>query len=204
MWPSESGRSSVDHCLIAVLSALIFLLVASSIVSVAAAKVPHQRARMAVPKQPPAAAQDPATAGELKQQSEVLVGLQVSQSALEKETADFNTAIQRRMNQLIAQFGDSQKQTHQMLEETNQRINSTQRWLKAFATLFVLSLGGLLYVALQLSSLQDNPIKWKGKVPEISPAEEDTIAWQSGEPAKTVQPVSWIIKPDTHLPSSSR
>jgi hypothetical protein len=147
-----------------------------------------------VPKQLPAAVRKLTTAEELKQQSEVLAGLQVSQSALEKETVDFNAAIQGRMNQLSAEFADSHKQTQQMLE---QRINSTQRWLQSILLLFVLSLGGLLYVVRQLSRLRDNPVKWKSKVPDMSHDEEGIIAWQSGEPANS--PARKLdIEPDTH------
>ena len=109
----------------------------------------------------------------------------MSQSTLEQVTADFNAAIQRRMNQLSTEFADSHKQMQQMLAQTNQRINSTQRWLQSVVLLFVLSLGGLLYVARQLSRLRDNPVKWKGKVPDMSPDEEGIIAQQSGEPADT-------------------
>jgi hypothetical protein len=197
MWPSIRTRSGVDRILITAVSVLVFLSTASPTVSVAAAKVPHSRARKAVPKQLPAAVREPATAEELKQQSEVLAGLQVSQSALEKKTIDFNAAVQRRMSQLSAEFADSHKQTQQMLAQTNQRINSTQRWLKSIVLLFVLSLGGLLYVVRQLTRLQDNPVKWKGKVPDMSPDEEGIIASQSGEPANS-SARKLDIKPDTH------
>jgi hypothetical protein len=169
MWPSVRTRSGVDRILITAVSALAFLSTVPSTVSVAAANALHSRARTAIRKQLPAAVRGPATAEELKQQSEALAGLQVSQSAVEKETVDFNAAIQRRMNQLSAEFADSHKQTQQMLEQTNQRINSTQRWLKSIVLLLVLSLGGLLYVALQLPRLQDSPVKWKGKVPDMNP-----------------------------------
>jgi hypothetical protein len=155
-----------------------------------------------VPKQLPAAVRQPTTAEKLKQQSQVLAGLQVSQSALEKETVDFSAAIQRRMNQLSAEFADSHKHTQQMLEQTNQRINSTQRWLKSVVVLFVLSLGGLLYVALQLPRLQDNPVKWKGKVPDMGPDEEGIVAWQSSEPANSAAR-KLDIKPDTHSSASA-
>jgi len=89
-----------------------------------------------------------------------------------------------------------------MLEQTNQRINSTQRWLKSVVVLFVLSLGGLLYVALQLPRLQDNPVKWKGKVPDMGPDEEGIVAWQSSEPANSAAR-KLDIKPDTHSSASA-
>jgi len=185
MWPSVRIRSGVDRILITAVSILVFLSAASPTVSIARAKVPHSRARTAIPKQLPATVLEPTTAEAPKQQSEVLASLQVSQSALEKETVDFNADIQRRMNQLSAEFADSYKQTQQMLEQTNQRLDSTRRWLKSIVLLFVLSLGGLIYVALQLPRLQDNPVKWKGKVPDISSDREGIIAWQSGKPANS-------------------
>jgi hypothetical protein len=188
MWPSIRTRSGVDRILITAVSVLVFLSAASPTVSIAGAKVPHSRVRTAIPKQLPTAVREPTTAEEVRQQSEVLARLQVSQSALEKETVDFNAAILRRVNQLSAEFADSYKQTQQMqqmLEQTNQRLASTRRWLKSIVLLFVLSLGGLLYVARQLPRLQDNPVKWKGKVPDISSDREGIIAWQSGKPANS-------------------
>jgi hypothetical protein len=178
-------------------SAVVFLAAASPIVSVAAAKVSRSRERMTVPKQIHVAVREPGTAEELKQLSELLVGLQASQSALEKQTADFNAAIQRRINQLSSEFEDSQKETRQMLVQTNQRINSTQRWCKFIVLMFLLSLGGLLYVARQLPKLQ-NPVKWKGGVPEVSRDEEGIIAWRSGEPANGPARTP-DIKSDTRL-----
>jgi len=93
MWPSVRTQSGVDRILflISAVSALVFLSTASPTVSAAAAKVHHSRARTAVakqlpaavPKQLPLAVRQPTTAEELKQQSEVLAGLQVSQSTLE-------------------------------------------------------------------------------------------------------------------------
>ena len=73
---------------------------------------------------------------------------------MEKETIDFSAAIQRRMNQLSTELEDSRMETQQMLEQTTQRINSIQRWLKSVVLMFVLSLGGLLfYVIRQLPKL---------------------------------------------------
>ena len=206
MWPSVRIRSRVDRILITAVSVLVFLSTASPTVSAAAAKVRHSRARTAVakqlpaavPKQLPLAVRQPTTAEELKQQSEVLAGLQVSLSALEKKTVDFNAAIQRRMNQLSAEFADFHKQTQQMLKQTNQRIDSTQRLVQSIVLLFVLSLGGLLYLVLQLPRLEHNPVKWEGKVPDMSPDEEGIIAWQNGEPANS-SARKLDIGPDTHF-----
>ena len=193
MWPSVRSQSGVHRILIAMASAVVFLAAAAPIVSVAAAKVSRSRERMTVPKQIHVAVREPGTAEELKQLSELLVGLQVSQSALEKETADIRT----RINQLSGELEDSRKETRQILEQTNQRINSTQRWWKSIALMLVLSLGGLLYVARQLPKLQ-NPVKWKGRVPEMSPDEEGIIAWRSGEPANGPARTP-EIKSDTRL-----
>ena len=126
-----------------------------------------------------------------------MAGLQVSQSALEKKTVDFNAAIQRQMNQLSAELADSYKQTQQMLKQTNQRIDSTQRLVQSIVLLFVLSLGGLLYLVLQLPRLEHNPVKWEGKVPDMSPDEEGIIAWQNGEPANS-SARKLDIEPYTH------
>jgi hypothetical protein len=180
MWPTARSWSDVDGILITVVSVLVFLLAASPN---AAARVVHSRHRRAVPKPPATAVAEPATAKALKQASEALAGLQASQSALAKETADFNTAIQRRMSQLSAEVGDSQRETQQMLKQTNQRIDTTRRWLKSIVALFVVSLGGLFYGIFQLLRLQDNPVKWKGKVPDVPPAEEKIVMWETNEPA---------------------
>src|SRR6516165_7965563 len=212
MWPSVRTQSGVDRILflITAVSALVFLSTASPTVSVAAAKVPHSLARTAVakqlpaavPKQLPVAIRQPTTAEELKQQSEVLSGLQVSLSALEKKTVDFNAAIQRRMNQLSAEFADSHKQTQQMLEQTNQRIDSSQRWVQSIVLLFMLSLGGLLYLVRQIPRLEDNPVKWESTVSDMSPDEEGIVAWQNGEPANS-SARRLDIGPDTHSSASA-
>ena|SRR5215469_1919801 len=200
MWSSVRSRFGVDRILITMVSSLAVLSAAPPIVSVAAARVSHSRARTTVPQRLPAVAREPAMVEELKQQSEILAGLQASQSALEKETVDFNAVSQRQMNQLSAELVDSRKATQQMLEQTTLRINSIHRWLKTVVLMFVLSLGGLLfYVIRQLPKLQDNPVKWKGKVPKLSPDEEGIIAWQSGEPANAP-----ARRSDVHLSSPPR
>jgi predicted PurR-regulated permease PerM len=205
MWSSVWSRFGIDRILITVVSSLAFLSVAPPIVSVAAAKVSHSRERTTVPQRLPAVVREPTIREptideELKQQSKILAGLQASQSALEKETIDSNAAIQRQMNQLNAELGDSRKGTQQMLEQVTQGINSTRRWLKTAILIFVLSLGGMLfYVIRQLPKPQDNTVKWKGKVPKLSPDEEDVIAWQSGEPVNAP-----ARRSDVHLSSPPR
>jgi hypothetical protein len=202
MWRSKRSWSGVDRFLITMVTTIILLSAISPMVSVAAAKVIHSRVRRAVLERRPAVVQEPATAQELKQLSQVLVGLQVSQSALEKEISDLDAAMTRRMNQLNADLGDSQKQTQEMLEKTNQRINSTQRWLKFIVLMFVLSLGGVLYNVLQPARVRHSRVKWKGKIPEMSPEEEGIIAWQGGGPANG--PSRKPDQPDTALSPPAR
>jgi len=102
----------------------------------------------------------------------MLLRLQDGQSTLEKQTADFNAGIQRRISQLSAGIEDSQRKTQEMLEQTAQRVDSSRRLLKLMVALLVLSWGGLLYVARQFPRLQDKSVAWKGKVPEPAPDEE--------------------------------
>ncbi len=196
MWPTVGSRFEVNGILITVVSALVFLLAASPNAS---ARIAHSRARKAVPKPPATAAAEPATAEVLKQESEALAGLQASQSALEKQTADFNAAIQRRMSQLSAEVGDSHRETQQMLKQANQRIDSAHIWLKSIVVLFVLSWGGFLYSIRRLSRPRDNPVKWKGKVPDLPPDEERTVTWETGEPANG--PASKLdVRQETSMP----
>ena len=82
MWSSIRTRTGVDHILITAVSALVFLSAASPTVSIAGAKVPHSRARTAIPTQLPATVLEPTTAEAPKQQSEVLARLQVSHVAV--------------------------------------------------------------------------------------------------------------------------
>ena len=185
MWPSLRSRCGVDRTLIMVGGIIVVLSTVPPIVSVAAARVPHSRARMAASRAPSAADREPAAGGVLKQQTEVLAGLQVSQSALEKQTTDFNTAIQRRMNQFRVDFADFRRKTQQTLEQTNQRINSIRRWLQSVIVFLMLSLGWLFYVTVRLLKVQDNSFKWNYKAPETSPAEEEILRWQEGEAANS-------------------
>jgi len=112
----------------------------------------------------------------------MLLRLQDGQSTLEKQTADFNAGIQRRISQLSAGIEDSQRKTQEMLEQTAQRVDSSRRLLKLMVALLVLSWGGLLYVARQFPRLQDKSVAWKGKVPEPAPDEEGIVSWRKGGP----------------------
>lgn len=172
----------VDGILITVVSA-VFLSAASPNSAARTTRIAHARAGSALPKPLARAVEGPATTAMLKQQTEVLAGLQVSQSALEKQTADVNTAIQRGMNQLRADFADSRKEAQQMLEETNRRIDSTRRWLQSIVVFFILSLGGLFFLIFRRPVL-DNSFR-KSRFPDRSPAGEEVVRWQSGEPSNS-------------------
>jgi hypothetical protein len=112
----------------------------------------------------------------------MLLRLQEGQRTLEKQTAEFNAGIQTRMRQLSGGIEDSERKTQEMLEQTAQRIDSTQRLLKLIVALLVLSWGGLFYIALQLPKLRDKSVVGKGKVPESALDEERIVGWQKGEP----------------------
>jgi hypothetical protein len=188
MRPIARGRFGVEGTLITVVSAFLFL--STVLPSSAAARVVHSRTRRAVPK---AAApvhkaavpvhREPAPAVIFNPDSEVLSRLQDGQTSLERRTADFNAAIQRRISQLRVEVGDAQRIMQQALEQTNQRLDSAQRLLKFMLAVLVFSLGGLLYVAYQLLRLQAKPIfKWKGTVPEADPHEEEIVSRRREEP----------------------
>jgi hypothetical protein len=126
---------------------------------------------------------EPAPAVIFNPDSEVLSRLQDGQTSLERRTADFSAAIQRRISQLSVEVGDAQRVMQQALEQTNQRLDSAQRLLKFMLAVLVFSLGGLLYVAHQLSRLQAKPIfKWKGTVPEADPYGEEIMSRRREEP----------------------
>ncbi len=180
MWRTARSRSGVDGILITVVSAFLSLLIASPS-SAAAARVAHSRLRSAAPKPAAVAGRHIAT-GILNPDREMLLRLQDGQSTLEKQTADFNAGIQRRISQLSAGIEDSQRKTQEMLEQTAQRVDSSRRLLKLIVALLVLSWGGLLYAARQFPRLQDKSVAWKGKVPEPAPDEEGIVSWRKGGP----------------------
>jgi hypothetical protein len=126
-------------------------------------------------------------AGALEQQAEVLAGLQVSQSALEKQTADSDSVVHREISQLTADVANSRRESQQDLkqaiEQTSQRIDSLRRWLRSFALLFFVSLGGLLYVISRGSKVREQHYRtWKSEVPEMTYGE--IAGWQNGEAAQ--------------------
>jgi len=107
----------------------------------------------------------------------MLIRLQNGQRTLEKETADFNVAIQRQISQLSSGIADSRRETQQMLEATGKRIDSTQRFLKIIVVLLVLLCGGLLSVARQLPRREDKSSVSKGDaIPE--PDQEGVVGWR--------------------------
>src|SRR5712692_1640946 len=185
MWRTARSRSGVDGILITVVRAFLSLLIASPLIaspsSAAAARVAHSRLRSAAPKPAAAAGRHIAT-GILNPDREMLLRLQEGQRTLEKQTADFNAGIQRRISQLSAGIEDSQRKTQEMLEQTAQRVDSSRRLLKLIVALLVLSWGGLLYAARQFPRLQDKSVAWKGKVPEPAPDEEGIVSWRKGGP----------------------
>jgi len=180
MWQTARGRSGVHFISITIVVVLLSLLVASPS-SAAAAKVAHSRMRRAAPIAAAPVAKRPTTAAILNPEREMLIRLQEGQRTLEKQTADFNTAIQRQISQLSSGIVDSRRETREMLEATGKRIDSTQRFLKLIVALLALLCGGLLYVARQLPRLEDKSLAWKGDAkPELD--DEGIVSWQKGEP----------------------
>ena len=173
--PQRAGPVFI-HLYCRLVAALLSLLVASPS-SAAAAKVAHPRMRRAAPIAVAPAVKRPATAAILNPEREMLIRLQDGQRTLEKQTADFNAAIQRQISQLSSGIVDSRRETRQMLEATGKRIDSTQRFLKLIVALLVLLCGGLLYVARQLPRLEDKSLAWKGDV-KPEPDDEGIVSWR--------------------------
>jgi hypothetical protein len=96
MRPIARGRFGVEGTLITVVSAFLFL---STVLpsSAAAARVVHARTRRMVHKAAAPVYREPAPAVIFNPDSEVLSRLQDGQTSLERRTADFSTAIQRRI-----------------------------------------------------------------------------------------------------------
>ena len=115
--------------------------------------------------------------------NEVLAGLEMSQSTLEKATNDFNTATQHGINQLRGDFANSRGETQQVLQAMNQRIDSMRRWLRSVVVLFLLSLGGLAYAIYRPVRVQDSSFRRRSRAPAMNPADDETAEWQSGESA---------------------
>ena len=171
-------RSIVDSILITV-AATVLILVAP--LSSGARRTSNSRAR-ARNVSPPTSA-PAATAEALKRQNETLTGLEASQSALEKAATDSNTAVQRSMGQLREDFTESHRNTQQLLQAMNQRIDSMWRWISSFFVFFFLSLIGLSYFIFRPIRAQDNSFKRQCKTLEIGPAENEITVWQNTEPA---------------------
>ncbi len=179
MWQAARGRFCVYPTFIAVVAVVLSVLVASPS-SVAAARGAHSRIRRAAPKAAAPAVKRPATAAILNTDREMLIRLQDGQRTLEKQTADFNTAIQRQRNQLSSGIADSRRETQQLLGTIGKRIDSTRRLLELIVALFVLLCGGLLYIARQLPKLGDKSFAWKEDV-KPEPDDEGIVSWRKGE-----------------------
>jgi hypothetical protein len=181
-------RAIIDGILITVV-AVILISVAPSISAARPVRISHGRSRNVVPTPPSGAVGESSTAEVLQRQNEILAGLEVSQSALERAATDSDIAIRHGINQLKTDFGDSRRESLQMLEAANQRIASIRRWLEFIALLFVLSLGALVYFIVRLVRFQEDSLKWKGDVRAINPAERGTFSWQSEDPANGPDPI---------------
>jgi hypothetical protein len=179
MWRTSRGRSGVHFTFIAVVAVFLSLLVASPS-SVAAARGAHSRIRRAAPKAAAPAVKRPATAAILNTDREMLIRLQDGQRTLEKQTADFNTAIQRQISQLSSGIADSRREIQQLLGTTGKRIDSTRRLLELIVALLVLLCGGLLYIARQLPRPGDKSFAWKSDV-KPEPDDEEIVSWRKGE-----------------------
>jgi hypothetical protein len=171
-------QAIVDSILITVVAAIVVSM-APSISAARTAKTFHLRSRNGVTTPPFRTAVAPSTAEVLQRQNEILAGLEVSQSALEKAATDSNASIQRAMNQLRADLADS----HRVLTVMNQRIDSMRRWLRSVVLFFFLSLCGLFYVVFRPVRIRDNSFKPRGRAAEKSPAEDEIVQRQNGEPA---------------------
>jgi hypothetical protein len=166
-----------------IVNVVLFLLV-PQISFATASKVAQLRIKRTVPKATVPKYKEPATSAIFNHESGALFRLQDGQNTLAKQTADFDASVRQRLSQLSVQLADSQKETRLAVEETNQRLGSAQRLLKAVTALLVLLLGGLLYVAAQLARRpQDNSITWRGKVPEPDADDEGIVSWRTGETA---------------------
>ncbi len=199
MLRTARGNWGVDEVLVAIVAIFLSLLLVSPS-SAATARVGHSRTRSAALKAPGPAV-NPVAFGVFNSDHEILTRLQNRQRTLEKQTADFNAAIQGQMAQLSSRVENSQRETQQMLEENRERIVSTQRFLKVIVALLVLFCGGLFFVARQVPGLSDrssarpqnNASAWKRDVMEPKLEDDDGIVswrkgeqlWRKGEPLKS-------------------
>ncbi len=194
MLRTARGNWGVDNVLAAIVVIFLSLLTVSPS-SAATARVGHSRRRSAAPKAPGPAV-NPVTFGVFNSDHEILTRPQNEQRTLErqrtleKQTADFNAAIQGQMAQLSSRVENSERETQQMLEGNRERIVSTQRLLKVIIALLVLFCGGLLFLARRLpglsdrssARLQDNASAWKRDVMEPKLQDDDGIvSWRKGE-----------------------
>jgi hypothetical protein len=176
-------RPIVDGILITV-AATVLILVAPPSSGARRASDSHARARNVSPPTSATAA----TAEALKRQNEILTGLEASQSALEKAVTDLNTAVPQSMGQLREDFTESHRDTQQLLQAMNQRIDSIWKWLRSFFVFFFLLLIGLSYFIFRPVRAQENSFKRQRKTLEMGPAENEITEWQNTEPANGRRP----------------
>lgn len=184
-------RAIIDGMLLTVIAAIL-VSVAPSISAARSTRASHGRSGNVVGTPHSGAIGEPSTAAVLQRQNEILAGLEMSQSALERAATDSNTAFRHGINQLRTDFADSRRESLQMLEAANQSIASTRRWLEFLALLLVLSLGALVYFIVRLLPLvrfQEDSQKWEHHIRAIIPAERGTSSWQREEPANGPDPV---------------
>lgn len=177
-------RATIDGILITVVAAIL-VSVAPSISTARSTRNSHGRSKNVLPTPPSDAVGEPSTAEVLQRQNEILAGLGMSQSTLERSATDFRYGI----NELKTDFADSRKESLQMLEAANQRIASIRRWIEFVALLFVLSLGALVYLIVRLVRLQEHSLKWNGDLRAIDPAERGTFRWQPEDPTNGPDPI---------------
>ena len=178
MWSTIQRRFSGRLASAAVVCAVL-LSAAASTSAAHGSHVSHRRARTAMSA--PAAAGSESPAELIKRQTELLAGLQASQSALENQTANLHSLMRREISELRTELADSRAQSMHLLEQTNRGVDSIRNWLKSAVLFFILSLSGVLYFFFR-RSVQESPLKRKGKIPASNLPEEEMPRWQSGEP----------------------
>jgi hypothetical protein len=181
MRPTVSGRVDLTAVIISIAGLALLMTTASPVFSATALKHTHSQRRKALIRPQPRIVAEPAIAEALKRQAEALTALQLSQSALAKQMAGRNAQIQQQISELNVNSADYQKQTQQMLEQVNRRVDSLRSWLKSIVVVFVLCLAALLYIVVRLPALPNSFSQWRAEVPDSDSDHEGTSKWQSGE-----------------------
>ncbi len=180
-------RAVVDGIITTVVVAILVLMAASNSVA-RTARISHNRSTAVLKPASETAAQQ-STAQVLQRQNEILAGLQVSQSALDKAVNDSSMAIHQGLNQLNAGLADSRRESLQTLEATNQRLTSIRRWLEFVALLFVLSLGTVVYFIVRLVRFQEDSVQVQGQHESAISRERRRYSWHSEDPVNGPDPV---------------